>query len=304
MRKFILLIIAIGLLAIGGFFILQQEKKPKNPQELVIKGNIAQKKGDYKKVIQLYKEACDLNNKDGCLKIGLLYLYGKGTEKNEILAEKFLTKACKIGDGATCNIIGALFSQGLFSEQKENEYTDYSLGIKFFTKSCDKGNMKGCLILASFYLNGKGVEQNYSKAAQLFQKIYNANQDDNIYAEATYNLGVFYDDGKGVEQNRSKAVQLFEKACYASYEQGCFNAALAYMKGKGVEQDYFSAREFFSKSCEMGLSNGCAILAILYINGQGGEKDIYKGTKLLMKACDMGNETACKLLIKAREYQY
>jgi len=42
-----------------------------------------------------------------------------------------------------------------------------------------------------FYERGKGVEQDYSKAIQFYQKA--ADMD---YANAQYNLGVLYDTGK------------------------------------------------------------------------------------------------------------
>ena len=50
------------------------------------------------------------------------------------------------------------------------------------------------------YYFGKGVEQNYTKVFEWFEK---AAKQGNVKVQ--FNLGVMYDKGEGVAQNKSKA---------------------------------------------------------------------------------------------------
>ena len=61
--------------------------------------------------------------------------------------------------------------------------------------------------LGMMYFEGNGVEQDYIKAKQWFEK--SAQQGD---AYARFRLGVIYEDGTGVEQDYTKAKQWYEQA--------------------------------------------------------------------------------------------
>ncbi|KAK8848307.1 hypothetical protein M9Y10_019368 [Tritrichomonas musculus] len=61
--------------------------------------------------------------------------------------------------------------------------------------------------LGSCYFNGKGVEQNITKAIELYQKA------DKIGCSyASYNLGLCYLGGSGVEKDTIKGKVLIKKA--------------------------------------------------------------------------------------------
>lgn len=62
--------------------------------------------------------------------------------------------------------------------------------------------------IGAMYNNGRGVNQNYQKAVELYQK--GADLGD---AGACYNLGHMYQHGQGVNQDYQKAVELYQKAC-------------------------------------------------------------------------------------------
>ena len=93
---------------------------------------------------------------------------------------------------------------------------------------------------------------NYSKAAELFQKVCDGGD-----ALGCNNLGVMYAKGKGVKQDYFKAVELFQKACDSGIAEGCYNLGLRYTNGQGVKQDFVKAKYFFGKACDMELQQGC-----------------------------------------------
>ena len=106
--------------------------------------------------------------------------------------------------------------------------------------------------LGLIYDNGEGVRQDYSKAAQWYEKA--ANQG---IAEAQFNLGLKYNDGEGVRQDYTKARQWYEKAANQGFAEAQFNLGLMYYNGKGVRQNTATAKEWFGKACDNGNQNGC-----------------------------------------------
>ena len=77
------------------------------------------------------------------------------------------------------------------------------------------------------YYKGSGVQQNYARAFELFQKTCNEG-----YEKSCYNLGVMYRNGQGVQKDLNKALFLYQKAC----EQGLSIACDKYGKLKSEMQ--------------------------------------------------------------------
>ena len=64
------------------------------------------------------------------------------------------------------------------------------------------------------YYQGHGVDVNYKKAIEWFEKA--AEQG---HASAQYNLGVMYDLGQGVDKSGSSAMRWFAKAAAQDFEE-------------------------------------------------------------------------------------
>lgn len=73
-----------------------------------------------------------------------------------------------------------------------------------------------CLVLGVLYEEGKGVRQDYAKAAE-----YHKKGCDLGYALPCERLGDLYMEGKGVPRNRSSAKRLFGKACDLGSQYAC-----------------------------------------------------------------------------------
>ncbi|WP_367689243.1 tetratricopeptide repeat protein [Helicobacter pylori] len=79
-----------------------------NPKELVDLGMLSYDKQDFSKARKYFEKACGLNNSGGCFRLGVLYEYGQGVEKNLTKAAYFYSKACKLGFQKTCEILKEL----------------------------------------------------------------------------------------------------------------------------------------------------------------------------------------------------
>ena len=106
--------------------------------------------------------------------------------------------------------------------------------------------------LGAMYFEGKGVRQDYSKAAQWLEKA--ANQGD---ASAQALLGVMYYSGEGVRQDYAKALEWYTKAANQGDASAQSNLGAMYQIGEGVRLDYAKAKEWFGKACDNGVQEGC-----------------------------------------------
>ena len=80
------------------------------------------------------------------------------------------------------------------------------------THAADRGNADAQDYLGIMYANGRGVPQDYAKAAEWYRKAA-----DQGYANAQCNLGFMYDNGCGVPQNCKTAVEWYQKAADQGY---------------------------------------------------------------------------------------
>ena len=74
----------------------------------------------------------------------------------------------------------------------------------------------GCSNLGLLYQSGQGVNQDYQKAAQLYQKACDSGE-----AVGCFGLGFLYKNGQGVRQDFSTAKQYYGKACDLGFQIGC-----------------------------------------------------------------------------------
>jgi TPR repeat protein len=129
-----------------------------------------------------------------------------------------------------------------------------------FQTGVEHGDATSMYNLGQLYENGFGVEQDYAKAREWYEK---AAAKDNT--SAMFDLGWFYDSGEVVEQDYAKAREWYEKAANKGDASAMGNLGGLYYTGHGVAQDYAKAREWFEKAANKGDATGTAYLETLRI---------------------------------------
>ena len=114
-----------------------------------------------------FTKACKLNNAQGCLSSGLLFIDTSGLPMDLKKAGYFFTKACDGNISMACLRLGFMYEKGLGFPK------NYKNSINLYNKSCKLGNLKSCYFLGNMYFQGKGIEKNYKKALNLFTNISN-----------------------------------------------------------------------------------------------------------------------------------
>lgn len=135
------------------------------------------------------------------------YWYQKAAENGSVIAaEWFLERQA--------SILGDWFSKAAEEGNADAQYVlgrmhrqiDPAEAYKWLKKAADQGHTKAQYYLGLLYLNGNGVQQDKSKAFNLFLEA----ADPGLLPAAIYRVGSMYATGEGVEQNYEKAFEWLE----------------------------------------------------------------------------------------------
>jgi TPR repeat protein len=146
------------------------------------------------------------------------------------------------GSTAICHPYHDRFFTRAYVQEGENAYDHKAAEL-----AAEQGDPVGQANLGLLYAEGRGVPQDYRKAAELYQKAA-----DQGNALAQVNLGWLYHEGKGVPRDYGKAVELYQKAADQGDAAGQAYLASQYTQGKGVPRDYPKALDLYHKAVDQG----------------------------------------------------
>lgn len=145
--------------------------------------------------------ACDLGLQDGC--VSLITFMRKG-------GSSALAEACDRRDGASCFLLGSLFSGGAGVPKNPD------LAFELFQKSCGLGWWRACGRLGVSYLNGQGTRVNPGLAIANFEK---GCQGQN--AASCLEAAQFYQSDKWGVRMEALARQRRQQACDLGLQSAC-----------------------------------------------------------------------------------
>ncbi len=157
----------------------------------------------------------------------------------------------------------------------------------------ERGDAKAQCNLASLYYLGKGVPQDYARAAGWYMKAA-----DQGYAKAQSDLGVMYYRGTGVPKDDVEAVRWYRKAAEQGYPSAEFNLGLMYQSGRGVARDETQAVRWYRSAADQGDASAGYALGTLYRLGLGVPVDSGEAAKWYRKAAKAGNRDAMYALMQ------
>lgn len=219
-----------------------------------------------------YYEECT-NNPYAQLSLGFIYYYGQGVQADQEKGMQLFQDV--IDQGVIEGYIG--YADIADAEQ------DYAKAIENYNKVIDGTEPLFVAVamnaLGAKCYNGYGVEQDYGKAVEWFEKAANMGNMD-----AMTNIGNMYDNATGVEQDYTKAMEWYEKASDLGDANAMTNIGAMYVLAEGVEQDYTKAIEWLQKAVDRGNNQAIQYLyrtyCMKYDSGDGTEQDLQKAIEL------------------------
>ena len=151
---------------------------------------------------------------------------------------------------------------------------DYAKALQYFEKAKEFGNKKGEYGIAKCYYFGKGVEQNYEKAYNIFYNLMTNSND----IDAKYYIALMYYYGYYVEKNYGIAFNTFKELMEKNNDElATRKVAEMYYWGLFVKRDYAKAFEIYQKLYDdFKNDNELMMLAEMYFYGRGTEIDYKK----------------------------
>jgi TPR repeat protein/RNA polymerase subunit RPABC4/transcription elongation factor Spt4 len=148
----------------------------------------------------------------------------------------------------------------------------------------NQGDVNAQFDLGRMYHNGQGVKQDYSAAADWFERA--AKQND---ARAEFNLGLIYLNGQGRNRSETEAVTWLKTAAAQGYAPAQTSLGMLYKQGTGVAQDNAQAAAWLLKAAKQGNADAQALLGSLYATGDGIPQNYTEAYRWLTLAARQGD---------------
>lgn len=122
-------------------------------------------KQDNDTAFKYFKKASELNNPVGLSGLGLMYLYGRGVDKDYTKAQKYFLAAAEQGwvDGQLQ--LGNMYLNGIGVVQ------DYKMANKYFTMASHSGHVLAYYNLGQMHAQGTGTMRSCPTAVEFFKNV-------------------------------------------------------------------------------------------------------------------------------------
>lgn len=225
-------------------------------------------------------------------RIGKMYLYGSGTDKESYTAFKWLEKSAMADNKYAQHTLGNMYCYGIGTEK------DLSKAFDFYSKASRKGMPYSDYTLAQMYYYGNGIERSEKLAHEYYSKSLSAflmyDKDDQLL----YKIGRMYYCGLGTDLDKPKSL----KYLIESAEQGNMQAkrivAQELISGKYIPQDIQRGIIMLTECADKGDSSASYKLGKIYFKGEYLPQDYDKAEKNLSVAVTDNNRDAMYQLAK------
>jgi hypothetical protein len=241
--------------------------------------------------------------------LGLMYLYGRGVVKNEILAIEWFRKAAEQNNAEAQYELGEIYLHNNVLEsltkalepgvnlKEKTTLQDLAKTLIaaerqafiWFEKAGQQGSARAQCVLAEMYARGSGGIPMDEKLSVVW--IQKGAQQGSV--DALKSLGHLYTTGRVVAKDDAQAVVLFHKAAEQGDSEAHFLLAQMYRIGRGVPKNEEEAVVWYQKGAKLGdASSQCSLAQMYELGGGGLSKDNTQALFWYNKAAEQGNATA------------
>ena len=168
------------------------------------KGNLLYRQGLYIQALKEFRPLAQNRNPDAQFTLGLMYLEGKGVDKNYQSAYDWFNK------GANHGHANSLFYLGLMHVWGHSVKVNFYKAKDFFTQAALKGHNDAQADLGMCYYHGKGTPINYKKAFIWFDAAAKMGND-----KAAHYLGIMYFLWPGRGERSIQSRKMVSQCCSA-----------------------------------------------------------------------------------------
>ena len=225
-------------------------------------------------------------------RIGKMYLYGSGTDKESYTAFKWLEKSAMADNKYAQHTLGNMYCYGIGTEK------DLSKAFDFYSKASRKGMPYSDYALAQMYYYGNGIEQSEKLAHEYYSKSLSAflmyDKDDKLL----YKIGRMYYCGLGTDLDKPKSLKYLIESAEQSNMQAKRIVAQELISGEFIPQDIQRGIIMLTECADKGDTSAAYKLGNIYFKGKYLPQDYDKAEKNLTAAVADNNRNAAYQLAK------
>lgn len=204
--------------------------------------------------------------------LGIMYVNGLGTERNEKKALDCFKKAASIGDAVACFWLGSMYFDG------KGTFINEAEGFKWTQKAAEKGYVGSYIALGFCFEEGKGIGKNIDEAITWYKKAY----DKNVPNAPMFLCTTYYSQKDYAEAKKWAELTINQKE-YALV--GYRILALLNMYGLGIPQNKNKAFELIAKAIDEARQKGGSMPNTLDVEGE-----LYLANNNISKAREIYND--------------
>lgn len=190
---------------------------------------------DYEKALQIFSDLAEQGEPLAEFKLGQMYYYGQGVEKDLSVAKKWFLKSAKLGVKDAKNWVAILFRESSNASENQADDIDRDELNQWINYSADSGEPEG------LYLKGMGClygRDNFQQSVEMGVEFI-TEAADKQFVPAQRELGRIYEEGLFGLNDNAKAYHWYLKASqngdgYSQYRL----ATMFYVGSGGIQRDY------------------------------------------------------------------
>ena len=221
---------------------------------------------------------------DELYELGMLYIDAAQREHHDI--GLYVKGAEALSRSAQMGNVGAMYEYANCVGAGRGAEQSFEKAFQLYEKAYEGGEIRALTSMGMYYLRGKYVEIDKEKALSCFMQA--AEKGD---PEALYRLGKYYDGHNG-DERPEYAFELCMKAAKAGHAKACLFIGGCYESGRGTEQDMKKALYWYDVASKKGLTSADYAIAQCYEKGKGVEKDEKRAFDIYMSAAMRENTVA------------
>ncbi len=179
---------------------------PETAERICRQGQAYYDKGNYSMAFISFENAAELGHGPAMVELGMCYLQGMGTAKNEEKAVKYFRAAIKANESNGKLDLGYCYEYGLGVKKDPAE------AVRWYRAAAEEGNYIAQANLAYCYEKGIGTAKDYEESAKWYRR--SALQG---WPRGQYGLGYCYEFGMGVAYDHQEAIRWIRKAAEQGY---------------------------------------------------------------------------------------
>lgn len=230
--------------------------------------------------------------------LGYYYEHGLGgVAVDERRALYWYLQAARQGEATGQQNVGVCYERGFGLPGAE---PNYALAAKFFGRAARQGLLSAVYRRGYGYHYGRGVAQNFRKAAHWYRIGYLRG-----HAEATYSLALLYRYGQGVErQDLVEAARLTRLSAQRGSLSGMCYLGVISGRGQGVPRDEAAELHWYREAADRGYALAQYYLGNIYFSGNaaiGVAVDLGEALRWFHESAERGESQAQKKLAQCYE---